>query len=50
MTATIAAVLVASETAPALAGGKHNDGVYPWYRYGYDFPPPLGARRRPHIL
>ena len=57
VTATIAAALVASEPAPALAGGVPHGaiypwypypklprgGIYPWYRYGYNFPPPYGA-------
>jgi hypothetical protein len=46
-TAALIAALVASEPAPAAAGHAKSGGIYPWYRYGYNFPPPYGATPPP---
>jgi hypothetical protein len=40
-TAAFCAALAASE--PAAAGHAKLGGIYPWYRYGFNFPPPYGA-------
>jgi hypothetical protein len=38
-TAALSAALVANESAEVAKTG----GIYPWYRYGYGFPPPYEA-------
>jgi hypothetical protein len=42
-TAALVAALVASESAAAAEGHAKSGGIYPWYRYGYNFPYPYGA-------
>jgi hypothetical protein len=42
-TAALVAALFANESAAVAAGHANSGGIYPWYRYGYDFPPPYGA-------
>ncbi len=51
-TAALAAALVASYPAGALAGDAHHGGIYPWYRYGYYVPYPYGlaAATTAHIV
>src|ERR1700730_18423492 len=41
--AALVAALIASEPAAAAEGHAKKGGIYPWYRYGYNFPPPYGA-------
>lgn len=42
ITTALAAALAASGPEVAVAGGAHNGGIYPWYRYGYSVPYPYG--------
>lgn len=38
-TAALVAALIASESGAAAEGHAKKGGIYPWYRYGYNFPP-----------
>jgi len=43
VTAALTAALFAGGSAGTAAELAYTGGIYPWYRYGYNFPPPYGA-------